>query len=300
MSTGILTASVVWCLFYGRVPPAPLVLLCVVLGIGLALLGRHKHGRVFMIDVYAQVSRLNQVNAVLKFWTVLVLLGLCISARGPAAGGFLIVAMPVLVVGAGGLALRDYIQILALPVSFLLLSGLALLFDASLQPCGVFAVHIFGFWLCVSPESQVRTTLVIARALGAVSCLYLLSLTTPMAELIGVLRRVRCPAVLIDLMYLIYRYIFILVHMHYTMRDAAKTRLGYVDYRASVRTTGSLYTNLLARSYRQANINFDAMESRCYDTQILFLENEAKANVVQYATAIGITMITLTLSFLVH
>ncbi len=121
-----------------------------------------------------------------------------------------------------------------------------------------------------------------------------------MSELIGVLRRARCPDVLIGLMYLIYRYIFVLLSMYHTMRSAAKSRLGYVDYRTSIRTTGNLYSNLLARSYRHANRNFDAMESRCFDTEIRFLESEKKVTVVHAATAIGLATITLCLSLLIH
>ena len=298
MITAILATAVVWCLFYGRVPPAVLALPCAGLGIALALLGRHRHTRFLAIDVLAQVSRLNKVNSALKFWTVLALMALCVSARSPVVGIFLTGIMLMLTVYAGGLKLHDYVHLLALPVSFLAVSGLALLFEVGAQPAGVFGVRVFGFWFCVGAGAQTRTMLVMARALGAVSCLYFLSLTTPVPELIGVLRRARCPDVVIELMYLIYRCIFLLLSMYHTMRDAAGSRLGYIDYRAGVRTTGKLYSNLLARSYRQANRNFDAMESRCYGTGIRFLENREKITGAQAAAALGIAIFTLSLTLL--
>jgi cobalt/nickel transport system permease protein len=93
-----------------------------------------------------------------------------------------------------------------------------------------------------------------------------------MPEIIGVMRRVRCPGLIIDLMYLIYRYIFIILTLHHTMYDAAKSRLGFRDYRTSLRATGKIYSSLFARSYGFAGKNFDAMESRCYSTEIRFLE----------------------------
>ena len=300
MITAILTMAVVWCLFYSRIPPAALAPLCLGLGVALSWLGRHKHTQFLTIDVLAQTSRLNKVNPSLKFWTVLVLMALCVSARSPVVGIFLTAIMLMLTVFAGGLAMHDYVHLLALPVSFLLLSGLALLFEVTAHRTGVLNINVFGFWLCVGAGAQTRAALVMARALGAVSCLYLLSLTTPMAELIGVLRRARCPDVLIELMYLIYRYIFILLSMHHTMRDAAKSRLGYADYRRGLRTTGNLYWGLLSRSYRQANKNFDAMESRCYDTGIRFLENRERVTGVQAAVAAGTTIFTLSLSLLLR
>ena len=47
-------------------------------------------------------------------------------------------------------------------------------------------------------------------SLGAVGCLYFLSLSTPVPELLDALRRARVPEVVGDLAVLIYRYIFIL------------------------------------------------------------------------------------------
>ncbi len=298
MVTAILTMVVVWCLFYGRISAVALALLCLGFGVTLVFLGRHKQTQFLTIDVLAQHSRLNKVNASLKCWTTLVLMILCVSSGTPIVGMFLAVTMILCIVYVGGLRLYHYVRLLALPVSFLMVSGLALLFEASAQRIGVLGIHVFGIWFCVSVETQTRAMLVMARALGAVSCLYLLSLTTPMSALIGVLRRAHCPDVIVDLMYLIYRYIFILLSMYHSMRDAAKSRLGYTNYRTSVRTTGNLYSNLLARSYRQANRNFDAMESRCYETEIRFLENREKITGMQVAVAIGITIFTLGLSLL--
>lgn len=300
MITTILTMTVVWCLFYGRIPPPALALLCVGIGTALALLGRHRHTQFLTIDVLAQTSRLNKVNPTLKFWTALALMVICVSARSPVVGVFLTVAMLMLAVCIGGLDLHDYVHLLVLPVSFLMISGLALLFEVTPQRTGVLGFPVFGVWLCVGAGAQSHAALVMARALGAVSCLYFLSLTTPMAELIGVLRRMRCPDVLIELMYLIYRYIFILLSMYHTMRDAAASRLGFADSRASVRTTGNLYSNLLSRSYRQASKNFDAMESRCYNTGIRFLENREQVTGAQAAAAIGVSILTLSLSLLLR
>lgn len=299
MVTAILTMIVVFCLFYGKISSAALVPICVGLGAALAFLCRHKHTQFLTIDVLAQTSRLNRLSSGLKFWTALVLMALCVSAQSPIVGIFLTVAMAVLIVYIGGIKLRDYIHILALPVFFLMISGLALLIEVTRQRTGVLSVPAFGYWLCISAGAQTRAVLVMSRALGAVSCLYLISLTTPMSELIGVLRRAHCPNVLIELMYLIYRYIFILLSMYHTMRDSAKSRLGYADYRVSIRTTGNIYSNLLERSYRQANRNFDAMESRCYDTEIRFLESREKVTAAQAAAAIGLMVLTLGLSLLV-
>jgi cobalt/nickel transport system permease protein len=297
MIAAALSMAAVWCLFYGRINLIVLAFLCAGTGALLYISKRHSHAHFFTIDELAQKSRLKIVNASLKFIAVIILMIICISAPNPAAGIFLSVSAAVFVICAGGLGFYKYLGMLTLPVAFLMMGGLVLLFEAG-APGGVLNIPLFGFWLYVTEETQNRAMLVLSRALGAIGCLYFLSLTTPMPELIGVLRRMRCPDVFITLMYLVYRYIFILFSMHHTMRNAAKSRLGYIDYPTSIRTTGNLYFNLLSRSYRQANKNFDAMESRCYDTEIRFLESREKMTGIQLAIAVKIMGIAICLCLL--
>ena len=298
MITAVLTTAVIWFMFYGQLPTMALAALSFGSGAALAFFGRHGHTRFLTVDVLAQMSRLNNVNPALKFWTVLLLMIICVSAKSAMVGLFLVAAMLILTVFAGGLRLADYIRLLALPVSFLMISGLVLLFEAADRCSGVLSFNVLGLWLCVSEQTQARAALVTARALGAVSCLYLLSLTTPMSEIIGVLRGARCPDVLIALMYLTYRYIFILLSMFYTMRDAAASRLGFSGSRTAIRTTGGIFSNLLAGSYRQAGRNFDAMESRCYDSEIRFLESRKSVTAAHAAAAFCVTAFTFGLSII--
>jgi len=287
-----------WCLFYGRMPQPVLLAVCVVMGVFLARVSRHKHMQVLSIDVLAQISRLKNINPTLKSCTLIMLIIICVASKNPFTGVFLLAAMFMLAVFAGGLDLHHYIHILALPVSFLLIGGLALLFEVSLTPIGILNLRVSGFWINVSVESQMHTALIVSRALGAVSCLCLLSITTPMPHIIGVLRRARCPELIIDLMYLIYRYIFILLSLHHEMRGAAKSRLGFRDYRTSLRASGMIYTNLLARSYQFAGNNFDAMESRCYDTGIRFLEQRIDITFAQVFVAVMLLLVSSCLSLL--
>jgi cobalt/nickel transport system permease protein len=259
-------------------------------------MGHHKHEGFLQFDVIAQYSRLNKVSSVLKFCTVLILMILSIISRSPLVGLFLAGVILLILVKADGLKLKEYLSILSLPLSFLLISGLALLFEYSVQPAGVIHVPVYHGYLIVSRIAQLKAALVMAKALGAISCLYLLSLTTPMSEIIGVLRHFKTPDIIIELMYLIYRYIFILLEMHRSMKNAAASRNGFINYSTSIRTTGKIYTNLLARSYYQANKNFDAMESRCYTGEIRFLENNKVIKKNHMIAAAGLILVTLSIT----
>lgn len=111
---------------------------------------------------------------------------------------------------------------------FLLLSGLTLLWDfyQKLPDEAVLSLPFFGGWLAVVPAAQSLAMLVLSRALGAVSCLYFLSLSTPLPELLAVLRRVHVPAIMVELAVLIYRYIFILLATFREMKDSAASPAG--------------------------------------------------------------------------
>ena len=285
-----------WCLFFGSIPQPLLVLVCALSCAFVAYFNRHKNADVLSIDVLAQASRLKNINPVLKFWTLFILIIICVTSKSSLTGVFLVTAMFALVVFAGGLRMHHYIHILALPVSFLLIGGIALLFNVSQEPVGVLNFQLFGFWLSVTAEAQTQTTLVVSRALGSVSCLCLLSVTTPMPDIIVVLRLSRCPALIIDLMYLIYRYIFILLSLRHEMRSAAGSRLGFRGYRTNLRTTGNIYANLLTRSYHFAGKNFDAMESRCYDTGIRFLGRRINLTAPQVFVSAALLFATLCIS----
>ena len=88
------------------------------------------------------------------------------------------------------------------------------------------------------------------------------------------LSQLKVPEVMISLMYLMYRYIFVLLETYQGMKVAAESRMGYAHYWKSIRTTGLVYRNLLVKSYEHAMHNFDAMESRCFDGQVKFLSKE--------------------------
>ena len=269
----VLAGFVLFSLFVGTLPTAAVLALCVLAGGALAVFGHHSHGGVLVIDVYARRSRYFAWSPALKTGGCVLLLVLCVASASPWVPLALALIMAFLTVW-GGIRFYDYLALLSLPAAFLLLSGLALLWDYVPVMDGVAAIPLWNGWLVVTAAAQVRARLVMARALGAMSCLYFLSLSTTMPEILSVLRRAHVPSVMTELAVLIYRYLFVLLSAYETMQDAAASRLGYSTFARSIRTTGAVYGNLLAASFRRAGACFDAMESRCYDGEIRFLERE--------------------------
>lgn len=289
MLTVFLAAVVVWCLFAGSLPaPWPLVIGLSAGGF-LAVFGRHEHNGVLMIDVLARRSRYAKISPSLKVWGCVILLILCVLAHSPWPPLMLFFIMTALTI-SGGIHLHDYLALFALPAVFLLLSGLALLWNFSGAPEGIANLPFFGQYLVLLPSAQVNARLVMARALGAVSCLYFMNLSTPMPELLSTLRKAHVPGIMVELAVLIYRYIFIMFSTYHSMKDAAASRLGFGGLRRSIRTTGAIYAGLLGQSFRRAGACFDAMESRCYNGEFLFLEQKkqpAPAEIAVFAALLA-------------
>jgi cobalt/nickel transport system permease protein len=275
--SALLGFAFVFCLLYGYLSLPVLVVFSAGLAVFVFITSLHRHPGFIPIDVIAQSSRLKTVNTMLKIITLSVLMVISVASGKALPGLFLTGAMLILAVSVGGIRVHEYMQLIMLPMTFLLISGLALLFEVHAEPVGVINLNASLFYLSVTADSQIRTMLIIARAMGALSCLMMIGVSTPIPDIIGVMRRLYCPRLIIDLSYLIYRYVFILLGLHHEMHDAAKSRLGMKDHPTALRTTARIYSNLLARSHQQASVNYDAMESRCFESGIRFLERQNKA-----------------------
>ena len=107
--------------------------------------------------------------------------------------------------------------------------------------------HLFLnlFYIYCSKASLLKAGNLVFKALGAVSALYMMTLTTPLSEIIAVLRKAHVPKLIIELMNMIYRYIFIMIDTHSRMKNSAESRLGYCDFKTSCYSFGPVsYTHL--------------------------------------------------------
>ena len=271
----LLAAGILWCLLAGRLPAAALGALCLAVVLGGLLLRRrwrHDHAHWTSIDFYALRSRLAPVPAGLKALLCLAAVGLILAAGSPLVSLTALVLAFLLTVAAGRTPPRLFFQLYAVPLAFVLLSGAALVFDFAAAPAGYLSIPCFGGYLCVTAETQARTLRILLGAAASVAWLYALCLSTPMPALIAALERAHLPALLIELMYLIYRYIFVLSDTMTRMKTAAAARLGFTGPRAAFRSTGRIMTGLLAASFQKASASFDAMQSRCYAGRLRFLQ----------------------------
>ena len=109
-------------------------------------------------------------------------------------------------------------------------------------------VRLFG-------ELLLRTNL-------ALFAMILLSSTTPFAELLAILRKVKVPDLLITILALMYRYLFVIVDESGRMSRARASRTFGEGRAQRWRTTATILSQLLLRSTERAERIYAAMTAR--------------------------------------
>lgn len=272
------TALVLFALFYGQLPAAALAVCSISAAAVLCLLGRghtHTEDGMTRIDACAQSSGLREVNAGLKLLLFSAVLVAAVAAKHMWVAAVIGCTVCLITVWIGKIPVRVFFSLMTVPAAFVLLSSLALLFDVSAEAAGVLSLPLFGRYLVVTQLSQAAAKHVMVKALAATACLYALSLSTPFSELIGVLRKIRVPELVIELMFLIYRYVFVLLRTLSELQTAAAARLGFHGAKATFRSAAGMMGGLLTLSLRRASAAFDAMEARCYDGTLRFFSRES-------------------------
>ena len=246
---------------------------------------RHKHGEGSSIDFYAYASKIRYWNATFKVSLSILTLILCIAFDNPYVSAIVIISMGYLTVVKGGISVTEYLSILAIPSAFILLGTVTIALDFSKQPMGQYNLYLGFFYVFTSSAQLKKVVFLIMKVFASISALQMMTLSTPSSELIYVLRKAHVPTLIVELMSLIYRYIFILMDVYTKMKNSAQSRLGYCDFKTSCYTFGGIISNMLVISLKKANAYYDAMEARCYDGDLIFLEEDKKVETIQIVAA---------------
>lgn len=226
------------------------------------------------IDKLCYYSNLRYVNAGEKFAYAVLTLLFCVASRSIPMAVLVLSVNGILTVYKGGIPFFCYMHFMIIPLVFLLLSTLAILINISKTPLDAFAIGIGEWYITSSWQALYQGFQLILTALASVSCLYFLSLNTPITDILTVLKKLHCPALIIELMLLIYRFIFVLLDISAAISISQDARLGNKDLKTSYQSFGKLISILFIRAMKKSNSLYDAMESRCYDGHIQVLSED--------------------------
>lgn len=224
-------------------------------------------------DKYAYSSGLKAVNPLAKLLIPVVGITICITANDILVSLFTVVIMCVISAWKGGLSPGVFLRLMRLPFGFLLLACLTVAVGRyTLNQPAVWGVTIGNWVYGVTVASLVQGLHIFCKSLGVLACVYFYVLNTPMTDLSWALRKLRVPALFIELMELIYRFIFVFMDTMRRIRTAQASRLGYQNLSAAYHSTGTLGAMVFLRAYKKSDKIYAALESRGYTGTLSVLE----------------------------
>lgn len=246
------------------------------------------------IDRYAYLSRLRRVDPIPKLFLACATAVCCLCCGGIAVGLSTVVLLGGLTVGLGGISPRALLRAYRAPLAFLIIGCLTIAVERRDAGSGMLlAVTLGGSLWGFSADSLRLAAGILCRALGVVAAMYFLAFDTPMTDLCLGLERLHVPKLFVELMELIYRFIFVLTDAAGRIRVAQESRLGYAGLRRSLDSTGTLASMVFLRAWKQGERVFSALESRGYTGSLSTLPGHYESGRGLYAWAAGAVAVQL-------
>ena len=252
------------------------------------------------IDRYAYISKLKKTNPLQKFLFAIITLIVCIWANSITVSIIVILMMGWMTVYKGGTSIVAYSKLLLIPASFVVISILTIVINASAtQTDFICSVNIAGTYIGISKFEIGKIERLCLKTISTVSSLYFLSLTTPMVDLMAVLYKLKMPKILVEIMGLTYRFIFILIEALDNMFTAQSSRLGYTSKVSWYRSMAILVSSLFLKSYKRCDDMYIALESRGYYGQLNVLQEPFGKEKHWYFVIFAINVLLIIISIVV-
>ncbi|MGB1250045.1 MAG: cobalt ECF transporter T component CbiQ [Candidatus Promineifilaceae bacterium] len=229
-----------------------------------------------IIDRYAYNNTLRLIDPAYKVGLAMLVVLLCLVLNRPISSLLALAWMVGLTVGLAKIPMGVFGRILLAETTFLLLTTIGVVVSISIQqPELVWQTNVGFLWFSASPDTLLQGVQLVTRALGAASALNFLALTTPLTDIITLLQRWNVPTYLIDLMTVMYRFIFILLDTLEQMVVAQESRLGYhAGYRRGMKNAGQVGARLFINSFQRSRQLETALTARGYNGELHVLTPE--------------------------
>jgi cobalt/nickel transport system permease protein len=220
-----------------------------------------------LIEQSAYANRWRRVSPAAKGLFSLCGMVAAYNAATPAISCSVAAVLSAVAVLGAGIPPGRYLKVAAPALLFLATSAATLLFSMSLGGAsGTIALSLV-------PTELPRVAQVCARSLGGLTALLFLAMTTPLSDIIALLRRLRAPEVLLDIMVICYRTIFVFSEAVRDTMTAQSARLGYSTHRLALRSLGCLVATITAQIWHRSQTLHIAALARNNDGPLRFLEH---------------------------
>lgn len=221
-----------------------------------------------IIDKYAYTNKLKDKNPLAKFYFAIFFLILAIVSKKFYIHIAILSVMFFITITIAKIPLKKYIKMILIPSSFLVLSILAILISVS-KGNGeyIISMELYNVNIGITNGSIENGRILFTRSLSAITCTFFLILTTPMNDIIYILKKHRVPKLLIEIMVLIYRFIFIFLEEYKNIYTAQQLRFGYINIKNSFKAFSALISVLFARIMLKYEHMEMALDSKGFDNE---------------------------------
>ncbi len=224
------------------------------------------------IERYALTNKLHNRHPAERGCLALLYLTACLLARSPDVPFLILVIMAVFTVLAVRIPLRVYLGLLTVPSFFLVFGLLTMAISLDPPAACVYELSLLGHRLGLTPEGLTMAAQTFWRSLGAMSCMFFFILTTPVTEILAMLGRIPFPALLLEIMILVYSSITVLLDTASKIFLAQSARLGYNSAKNTYRSLSWLVANLFVQSLRRSRDMYLGLSARGYEDGIRFVQ----------------------------
>jgi cobalt/nickel transport system permease protein len=213
------------------------------------------------IDKCAYLNNLKDVNPLIK--VVITFIGIMASMISYNIKIHILIMtfMTISIVFIAKIDIKLYIKCLKIPIIFLIIGiGLNLINISFENKDYIYNIKILGLYIGTTKFAIQSSINILSRSISCIISIYFLILTTPFNQLIVVLKTLHIPHTLIELMILIYRFIFIFIEEVEEIYKSQQLKFGYRDLRTSYNSTALLIKTLffkMMKRYEDMSISLD-------------------------------------------
>ncbi|CCQ94776.1 Cobalt ABC transporter, inner membrane subunit CbiQ [[Clostridium] ultunense Esp] len=218
-----------------------------------------------LIDKYAYTNKLADYNPMTKFIFVIGALTIVIFFNNPYINMSIFIIMSFLTIFVANIPLNKYLKIMAMPIVFLMISIITILLSISPNDIFISSVKISNKYIGITRESLTESINTLSRVWASISSTFFLALTTPLNNIIKILKKLKLPNVLIELLVLIYRFIFIVLDESKDIIMAEGMKFGYNNMRNSFRSIALLIKSLFIRVLLRYEDMIISLDSKLYN-----------------------------------
>ena len=194
-------------------------------------------------------------------------------------------------VGYAGVPAPLYRRVMFGIMTFLVTSLPVLLINLAdhLPADAIWGMPLGSGQLYLSSRGLAQAVEILCRSLACTSCLLFIAFTIPLVELSVFFTRIGCPMILVELILLVYRFIFLLADTAQRLLTAQMARGGYRTRRLTLNSAGLLIRELLQRTVERYHKLTLGVQARGFNHQFRFWQPQPYAYSRRYMaeTVIG-------------